>query len=61
METLNIVDEDPCCARQLNKALEESTALPSPWYCPKCGEEWRGETIEGVRAWRCHPLIEVIR
>jgi hypothetical protein len=61
--TLNTADEDECCQHRLMKALLANANLKSPWDCPKCGTEWRGEMIEGtnIRHWQPHVEFAVIK
>ena len=55
--TLNIVEEDECCAARLSKALLADANLRNPWYCPKCGTEWRPNlTMNTPRYWQ--PIVE---
>ncbi len=53
--------EDECCDGPLNRALR-SDALDKAesWTCPKCGEIWKPELIEGLRHWSPRPVIMIL-
>lgn len=63
---MEIYQPDECCGEHLSIALWQSTALPSPWHCPNCGQEWRA-TIHQVEAgavarnWAPHVVTMVFR
>lgn len=68
MNTLNIVEDDSCCAAKLRGALFADAELRAPWYCPKCGTAWQPEEnvtranlyppngMQIVRVWQ--PIVE---
>ena len=56
--TLNIVEEDECCAARLSKALLADANLRSPWYCPKCGTEWHPTQIPNTNIQHWQPIVE---
>jgi len=57
---LNSHVEDECCDGPLNRALRSgSLDNVESWTCPKCGETWKVELIDGIRHWTPRPVIMV--
>jgi hypothetical protein len=53
--------EDDCCDGPLNRALRSgSLETAESWTCPKCGETWRWQIIEGIRHWSPKPVIMIL-
>ena len=61
---LNVIDPDadPCCVRALHSALSIPTVPGSgSLTCGTCGQEFLPELRDGLRFWRCVPIVVVIR
>ena len=66
MDTEQSFEPDKCCAKALAKVLE-SLATAERWECPKCGCEWRPNTITSqidgntvtLRHWTPRPFVAV--
>lgn len=56
---LNTVEEDPCCARRLGKALLKNGEI-TEWVCPSCGCEWK-PTDGQTRHWKAQWWVSVSR
>ncbi len=53
--------EDDCCDGPLNRALRSgSLDKADSFTCPKCGEIWKPEIIEGIRHWTPRPVIMIL-
>lgn len=52
-------DDDDCCGKLLEKALNAHPTLVQ-WPCPKCGEVWRPDTFSGVKHWRMRPAFAIV-
>ena len=61
---LNVIDPDadPCCVRALHSALSIPTVPGSgSLTCGTCGQEFLPELRDGLRFWRCVPIVAVVR
>ena len=59
LQPLDMADEDPCCGKDLSKALRAGTLKDKTvWIHEKCGCRWKFRQMsDGSRHW--HPVVEI--
>jgi hypothetical protein len=59
MDTLKALspDADPCCKRVWARLAMREQSPTGHWECPKCGQEYRPETVGRILIWRAYTWV----